>query len=81
MSDKAATLMERDRLADLVHATARPDVSAHTIPRALIEHRLRGEPAEVTDEIEDDDTKSISPLAVLLVLAMLMTVFVAVARL
>lgn len=70
--------MQRDRLVDLVTATARPEVSAHTIPRAMLEDRGQLGPLEPD---EDDDFESVSPLAVLVVLAMLLTVFVAVASL
>lgn len=80
VNDKATVLMERDRLVDLVHATARPGVSAHTIRRSLLEYQGRLDP--LSPEIDDDDDdESVSPLAVFVVLAMLLTVFVAVARL
>lgn len=77
MSDKTTALIERDRLSELVLATAQPEVSAHTIPRVLVSLR---EPAPATAEIEDDP-QSISPLAVLIVMGMLLAVFVAIVQL
>jgi hypothetical protein len=78
VSDKATDLIERQRLMDLVLASARQDVSPNTIPRILVSRepvRLTG--ADV-DELPDDN---VSPLAVLVVLAMLMGLFVAIVQL
>jgi hypothetical protein len=74
VSDKTTALIERDRLSDLVLATSQPEVSAHTIPRALISLR------EPMSDL-DDDPQSISPLAVLIVMGMLLVVFVAIVQL
>jgi hypothetical protein len=75
VSDKTTALIERDRLSDLVLATTQPEVSAHTIPRMLITPRDASRPFEV-----DDENGSVSPLAVLIVIGMLMAVFVAIVQ-
>lgn len=76
MSDKTTALIERDRLSDLVLATTQPEVSAHTIPRALVSLRDPLSAGEL-----DDEPQSISPLAVLIVMGMLLAVFVAIVQL
>jgi hypothetical protein len=76
VSDKTTSLIERDRLSDLVLATQQPEVSAHTI------HRLLITPRDATRAIElEDQAGSVSPLAVLIVLGMLLAVFVAIVQL
>lgn len=72
--------MERDRLSGLIHATVDPSVgvSAHTIPRALIDRNDPERKARVATAPESRE--SISPVAVLFVVAMLATVFVAILR-
>jgi hypothetical protein len=82
VSDKTTALMERERLSDLIHATVDPalTVSANTIPRTLIgKHGTCG--AELPDTARDDDSGSVSPVTVLLVLAMLVVLFAAIVRL
>jgi hypothetical protein len=74
VSDKTTALIERDRLSDLVLATTQPEVSAHTIKRVLLATR-----DEETFEL-DGESGSVSPLAVLIVLGMLMAVFVAIVQ-
>jgi hypothetical protein len=75
VSDKTTALIERDRLSDLVLATTQPEVSAHTIPRLLDPHH------DATPAFEhDDENDSVSPLAVLIVIGMLMAVFVAIVQ-
>jgi hypothetical protein len=75
VNDKTTTLMERDRLSDLIHATVDPatGVSAHTVPRTLVDSALRGRPAA--------DRGVVSPVAVLFVLAVLVVLFVSIVRL
>jgi hypothetical protein len=75
VSDKTTALIERDRLSDLVLATTQPEVSAHTIPRVLISQRDVSRGYEL-----DDEHRSVSPLAVLIVIGMLLAVFVAIVQ-
>jgi hypothetical protein len=75
VSDKTTALIERDRLSDLVLATTQPEVSVHTIPRVSIPPH----PATSAFELEDEND-SVSPLAVLIVIAMLFAVFVAIVQ-
>ncbi len=76
VSDKATDLMERERLMDLVLASARHDVNPNTIPRILVSR----DPVRIT-AVEDVPEDSVSPLAVLVVLAMLLGLFVAIVQL
>lgn len=80
MSDKTTALIERDRLSELIHATVDPptSVSANTIPRALID---KGAPRDGDRSALEVTGVSISPVAVLLMLVMLVTLFVAIVRL
>jgi hypothetical protein len=80
VSDKTTALIERDHLSDLIHATMEPAiaVSPYTIPRARIDKR----PGEGT--VVDGDTDhepSVSPVAVMFVIAMLGTLFAAIVQL
>lgn len=77
VSDKITALIERNHLSDLVLASTQPDVRAHTIPRVSIPMR---DPASAR-ELEQDYEPSVSPLAVLIVMAMLAVVFVAIVQL
>jgi hypothetical protein len=77
VSDKITALIERDHLSDLVLATTQPEVRAHTIQRSAISMRS----SLPMQEIEDDDLEpSVSPLAVLIVLGLLLAVFVAIVQ-
>jgi hypothetical protein len=78
VSDKATDLIARDHLADLLHASTTPEIAAHTIPRTRLVQR--GGAGAITAEM-DSAPDSISPLAVFFVLAMLITVFVAIVKL
>jgi hypothetical protein len=75
VSDKTTALIERDRLSDLVLATTQPEVSAHAIPRLLLTAREESRSFEL-----DPENGSVSPLAVLIVLGMLLAVFVAIVQ-
>jgi hypothetical protein len=78
VSDKATDLIERERLMDLVLASARQDVNPNTIPRILVSR----DPVRLTGaEVEELSNESVSPLAVLVVLAMLMGLFVTIVQL
>jgi hypothetical protein len=78
VSDKITALIERDHLSDLVLATTQPEVRAHTIHRSALSLRS----AMPTHAIEEDDMEpSVSPLAVLIVMGMLLAVFVAIVQL
>lgn len=77
MSDKATDLIERERLMDLVLASARQDVNPNTIPRILVSR----DPVRLNAIAVDEPDDSVSPLAVLVVLAVLIGLFVAIVQL
>lgn len=77
VSDKATDLMERERLMDLVLASAREDVNPNTIPRILVSR----DPVRLNAVEIDEPDDNVSPLAVLVVLALLVGLFVAIVQL
>jgi hypothetical protein len=77
VSDPTTSVIARDQLDELIHAAAQPAASAHTIPRVVLEQRGRIGPAPIEDE---EVVPSVSPLAVLCVIAMLVVLFVEIVR-
>jgi hypothetical protein len=82
VSDATTALIARDQLTDLLHAMVEPTagrpalaVSAHLIPRAAIDARGALERARQQGEA------TISPLVLLVVLAMLVMMFVSIIEL
>lgn len=69
--NKPTALMPRDELLPLVNATSTPAVSAHTLPRVLLDRRVRSS----NDALEIDDGRG-SPSLVLAIICVLIALFI-----
>lgn len=65
--------MRRDELLPLVNATSTPAVSAHTLPRVLLDSRVRA-----SNQSLDLDEAPGSPWLVLAIIGVLIAMFIAI---
>jgi len=83
---RPTTVMRRDELLVLVNATAAVAVSAHAVPRVLLDLSLRdaarsgaaGPFDHGDDDLADVDLSTVSPTIVLALICVLIAVFVAI---
>jgi hypothetical protein len=74
--NKPTTVMRRDDLVQLVNATAAPAVSAHTMPRAVLDLDQR-ERFDINEHL-DMDIAPTSPWLVLAIIGGLLAMFIAI---